>query len=289
MKIHLHGDSWCYLWPRHYEPENIAYLHEEGKFYGKMLARNTPGVVAFSPLGNKDTSDWGHSLSKSQAIDFYDQMFGLLGHEVINAGVPGVDLETVVDWIQLDDLQSDADIHIVMTPFMFRCEETLSKISNEILQSVEKLCDYMADKQKFYIQQICDHAEKTKTHYIIIGAHGPLSGKCDEVLNEYSHIMYHDWLRQFIWEVAPNYEEEKERLKKKPEYFRFATTINYKKVHLESWGEDVIGMISNHLESGRGNSYLAKLIFPDMGHPNAMVMHDMVTKILRYADKLGIN
>ena len=289
MKIHLHGDSWCYLWPRSYAG-TYSDLQEESKLYDKLLARHTPDVIAFSPLGNKDSSAWGHSLSESHAIDFYDQMFvKVLGHELINAGVPGLDLETIANWIQMDEFQSDADIHIVMAPFLFRSADSLAKIPAEIFQSSEVLCDYVAEQQKFYIQQICDHAKKTKTHYIIIGAHGPLSGKCDEALNEYSHIMYYDWLKEFIWEVTPNYEQEKERLKENPQYFRFATTINYKKVHLESWGEDVIGMVSDDLASGRKGSYMEKLIFPDNGHPNAMVMLDMVSKITKFAKDLGIN
>lgn len=288
MKIHLHGDSWCYLWPRHYDET----IDDSIKFKGsvpELLAKNQPGVVAFNPIGNTEDAPFGHEIKNSHAVDFYALMFNHLGHELINGGVPGLDLSTTVDWIAHSELQSDADIHIVMAPFMYRHADALAKIPKHILSTTDLLNEWMADEQVKQIQKISDHAAATKTHYIIIGAHGPLSGKCDTVLNEYSHIMYYDWLSEFNWEVAPSYARELKRIRKNPEYFRWATSIDYKKVHLEAWGEDVIGMVSNHLESGRGPGVLWKLIFPDNGHPNAMVMLDMVNKIIRYADKLGVN
>ena len=279
MKIHLHGDSWCYLWPRYYENSD----HIPG-----LLARNQPGVINFDPMGNT-VETHGSPMGKSDAMDFYTMMFNYLGHELINGGCPGIDLETTINWITHSDLQSDADLHVVMAPFMFRHADSLAKIPKDVLGTADGVNKWMANEQVKLIKKLSNHAAITKTHYIIIGAHGPLSGKCDTVLNEYSHIMYHDWLQQFNWEGSNNYEKQREYLKERPQYFRFATTIDYKKVHLENWGEDVIGMISGDLESPKAPSSLWKLVYPDNGHPNAMVMHDMVGKIMKYADKLGIN
>jgi hypothetical protein len=279
MKIHLHGDSWCYLWPRYYENSD----HIPG-----LLARNQPGVINFDPMGNT-VETHGSPMGKSDAMDFYTMMFNYLGHELINGGCPGIDLETTIKWITDSDLQSDADLHVVMAPFMFRHADSLAKIPKDVLGTADGVNKWMANEQVKLIKKLSNHAAITKTHYIIIGAHGPLSGKCDTVLNEYSHIMYHDWLQEFIWEDSNNYEKQREYLKERPQYFRFATTIDYKKVHLENWGEDVIGMISGDLESPKAPSSLWKLVYPDNGHPNAMVMHDMVGKIMKYADKLGIN
>jgi hypothetical protein len=279
MKIHLHGDSWCYLWPRYYENSD----HIPG-----LLARNQPGVINFDPMGNT-VETHGSPMGKSDAMDFYTMMFNYLGHELINGGCPGIDLETTIKWITDSDLQSDADLHVVMAPFMFRHADSLAKIPKDVLGTADGVNKWMSNEQVKLIKKLSNHAAITKTHYIIIGAHGPLSGKCDTVLNEYSHIMYHDWLQEFIWEDSNNYEKQREYLKERPQYFRFATTIDYKKVHLENWGEDVIGMISGDLESPKAPSSLWKLVYPDNGHPNAMVMHDMVGKIMKYADKLGIN
>ena len=280
MKIHLHGDSWCYLWP--------GPGDHSGHFPG-LLAINQPGVINFDPMGNTAETHGTPMGNNCEAMDFYTMMFNYLGHELINGGCPGIDLETTIKWITDSDLQSDADLHVVMAPFMFRHADSLAKIPKDVLGTADGVNKWMANEQVKLIKKLSNHAAITKTHYIIIGAHGPLSGKCDTVLNEYSHIMYHDWLQEFIWEDSNNYEKQREYLKEKPQYFRFATTIDYKKVHLENWGEDVIGMISGDLESPKAPSSLWKLVYPDNGHPNAMVMHDMVGKIMKYADKLGIN
>lgn len=283
MKIHLHGDSWCYLWPRHYDPEFSDWHTDPG-----FLTRNQPGVINYGPLGNTNDT-FGNILGESQCVDFYTMMFNHLGHEVINGGVPGLDLTTVAEWITLSELQSDADLHVVMAPFMFRHAGDLAKIPKHCLESSQILGEWLADEQVKRIRKISNHAARTKTHYIIIGAHGPLSGKCETVLNEYSHIMYYDWLFEFNVEVASNYSSFRKQVMDKPQYFRWATTVDYKKVHLESWSEDVITTVSNHLESGRSESILWKLVYPDNGHPNAMLMMDIVSKITKCAKDLGIN
>tara|TARA_R110002153_G_scaffold7259_2_gene32640 strand:- start:4499 stop:5356 length:858 start_codon:yes stop_codon:yes gene_type:complete len=282
MHFRLYGDSWCYHWlqPTQVKSKEVA-----------SLVNNDVDALALS-----------HAIFRQDCpvptcCNLYKILFEGLGHNLTNAGVPGVQFQEVVDnhIINLD--LEPVDINIVFVSSMFRNADELNKYPPEAYESVDMLNKHFVQAQENIIQRLREHAEKTKQHFFLIGGHQPLHSNADMNTGEYVHVLYFDLLMEEInMDIDP-------KTIKVPSWFRMSTDIDWRKINLEKWGGDVIGKVGNDMQEAQSGlmnwqetderdsectktPMLMHLLWPDNGHPGPNVMFNVTNKILHLAEKL---
>lgn len=278
MKFRLYGDSWCYYW---LQP-------------GQIKSKDITSVVNCD-VNAYDSDNQTLDIHKENRPDLdqtnlYKILFQGLGHELSNLGFPGATFQKVVDFHIIRFDLDPVDFNIVFVPSMFRQADDLNKLPVEVFSSVDTLNEHMSHTQENIIQRLREYAEKTKQHFFLIGGQQPLHNDADKNTGEYVHVLYFDLLME-EHKIDPKHIKE-------PAWFRMSTDIDWQKVNLESWGDDVLGKVGNDLREANcgltnwqdtgddSDPVLQYLLWPDIGHPSPTVMFNVTNKILHLVDKL---